>query len=197
VADAVKPTSRDAVARFRAAGIRTVMLTGDVAEVAEAVRADVGIDVAIAGVLPEEKADYVRRFQKQGSVVAMIGDGINDAIALNQADVGIAIGAGTDVAIESADIVLVRNDLEDAVTTIELSRKTIATVKTNLFWAFVYNIIGIPIAAGVFFTAFGLRLDPTLGSLAMSLSSVSVVLNALLLKRFKPTAKTAGERMKS
>jgi len=188
VADEVKPTSKAAVARFRAMGIRTVMLTGDVLAVAEAVRGELGIDVAIAGVLPEAKADHIRSLQEAGRIVAMIGDGVNDAIALTRADVGIAIGAGTDVAIESADIVLVRNDLNDAVTAVELSKKTIANVKTNLFWAFFYNVIGIPIAAGLLFPWFQIRLDPTLGSLAMSLSSVSVVLNALRLKTFKPTA---------
>ncbi len=187
VADAVKPTSREAVARFRSLHIETVMLTGDNRVVAEAVRAELEIDKAIAEVLPEQKADHIRLLQEQGKTVAMVGDGINDAIALTRANVGIAIGAGTDVAIEAADIVLVRSDLNDAVTAVELSKKTINNVKSNLFWAFFYNVVGIPIAVGLFFPAFGFRLDPTLGSLAMSLSSVSVVLNALRLRRFKPT----------
>ncbi|MDP3130841.1 MAG: HAD-IC family P-type ATPase, partial [Bacillota bacterium] len=187
VADAVKPTSKAAVARFKALKIETIMLTGDNRAVAEAVRAELGIDLAIAEVMPEAKAEHIRLLQEQHKIVAMVGDGINDAIALTRADVGIAIGAGTDVAIEAADIVLVRSDLNDAVTAVELSKKTIKNVKSNLFWAFFYNIIGIPIAAGLFFPAFGFRLDPTIGSLAMSLSSVSVVLNALRLRRFKPT----------
>ncbi|MFA5007423.1 MAG: heavy metal translocating P-type ATPase [Candidatus Izemoplasmatales bacterium] len=192
IADEVRPTSAEAVSRFRALGIETVMLTGDNRAVAEAVRREVGVDVAIAEVMPEQKAEHVRRLQSEGKVVAMVGDGINDAIALTQADVGIAIGAGTDVAIEAADVVLVRGDLNDAVTAVELSRRTIANVRMNLFWAFFYNVVGIPIAAGVFFPWFGLRLDPTIGSLAMSLSSVSVVLNALRLRRFHP----AGSRKK-
>jgi len=161
-----------------------VMVTGDRLEVAQAIQKELGIETVHAGILPDGKAQIIADLQKEGHIVAMVGDGINDAVALTKADVGMAIGAGTDIAIESADIILMKSDLRDAVLAIELSRKTIANIKMNLFWAFFYNVIGIPIAAGVFFPLFGLKLSPTLGSLAMSLSSVSVVLNALRLKWF-------------
>ncbi|MFH0993011.1 MAG: heavy metal translocating P-type ATPase [bacterium] len=187
IADALKPGSRQAVSRFHALGIRTILLTGDNQATAETVRRKTGIDEVFAEVMPEGKETVIRRLQAEGHIVAMIGDGINDAIALTRADVGIAIGAGTDVAIEAADIILVKNDLNDAVTAVQLSKKTIGNVKMNLFWAFFYNVIGIPIAAGIFYVWLGLKLDPTLGSLAMSLSSVSVVLNALRLKSFQPS----------
>ncbi len=186
IADPLKPGSIRAISRFRALGIRTILLTGDNKATAETVRRETGIDEVFAEVLPEGKEEVIQRLQKEGHIVAMIGDGINDAIALTRADVGIAIGAGTDVAIEAADIILVKNDLNDAVTAVQLSKKTIANVKMNLFWAFFYNVIGIPIAAGVFYAWLGFKLDPTLGSLAMSFSSVSVVLNALRLKTFRP-----------
>ncbi|MGI6143813.1 MAG: heavy metal translocating P-type ATPase [bacterium] len=196
VSDVPKPTSRQAVERFKEMGIKVVMLTGDNQKTAEAVRSHLGIDEVIAEVLPQEKEEKIRELQQGGRRVAMIGDGINDAPALARADVGIAIGAGTDVAIEAADVVLVKNDLMDAVGAIELSRATIRNIKQNLFWAFFYNSLGIPLAAGLFYPAFGIRLMPMMGAAAMSLSSFFVVTNSLRLRRFQPSvAKTspAGE----
>lgn len=186
VADTVKPTSKEAVARMKAMGIDVVMLTGDNARTAEAIRQEVGIDRVVAEVLPQDKEREVAAIQSRGRKVAMIGDGINDAPALTRADVGIAIGAGTDVAIESADIVLMKSDLLDAVTAFELSKAVIRNIKQNLFWAFFYNSIGIPLAAGVLFPVFGLKLNPMFAAAAMSLSSVCVVSNALRLKLFRP-----------
>jgi len=188
VADVPKPTSRQAVERFKEMGIKVVMLTGDNRRTAEAVRSQLGIDEVIAEVLPQEKEEKIRELQQGGRRVAMIGDGINDAPALARADVGIAIGAGTDVAIEAADIVLVKNDLMDAVGAVELSRATIRNIKQNLFWAFFYNSLGIPLAAGLFYPAFGIRLMPMMGAAAMSLSSFFVVSNSLRLRRFQPSA---------
>ncbi len=185
VSDTVKPTSVEAIRRFHKLNIRTVMLTGDNRRTAEAIRKQVGISEAISEVLPQDKEQKIAELQAAGHRVAMIGDGINDSPALMRADVGIAIGAGSDIAIESADIVLVKSDLLDAVTAIRLSKAVIRNIKQNLFWAFIYNIIGIPIAAGVFFAAFALKLDPMIGAVAMSLSSVFVVTNALRLKLFR------------
>ncbi|MCI1955230.1 MAG: heavy metal translocating P-type ATPase [Oscillospiraceae bacterium] len=185
-ADVVKPTSREAIEQFKAMGIDVVMLTGDNRKTAEAIRRQLGIDRAVAEVLPQDKEREVRRIQESGRKTAMIGDGINDAPALTRADVGIAIGAGTDVAIESADIVLMKSDLLDAVTAIQLSRATIRNIKENLFWAFFYNVIGIPLAAGVFYGALGWKLNPMFAAAAMSLSSVFVVTNALRLRFFHP-----------
>ena len=186
VADVVKPTSEAAIKEFEAMGIEVVMLTGDNKKTAEAIRRQLGITRAVAEVLPQDKEREIRKIQEQGRRVAMIGDGINDAPALARADVGIAIGAGTDVAIESADIVLIRSDLLDAVTAVQLSKATIKNIKQNLFWAFIYNTIGIPLAAGVFYSILGWKLNPMFAGAAMSLSSVSVVSNALRLKFFKP-----------
>ena len=186
VADVVKPTSRQAIAEFEAMGIEVVMLTGDNARTAEAIRSQLGISKVVAEVLPQDKEREIRSLQEEGKKVAMVGDGINDAPALARADVGIAIGAGTDVAIESADIVLMKSDLLDAVTAVQLSKSVIRNIKQNLFWAFFYNSIGIPVAAGCFYTLFGLKLSPMIGALAMSFSSVCVVTNALRLKFFKP-----------
>jgi P-type Cu+ transporter len=187
VRDQIKPTSHAAVKRLQAMGVEVVMLTGDNAKTAQAIALEVGISDVESEVMPDQKDAVVRRYQSQGKIVAMVGDGINDAIALVSSDVGIAIGAGTDIAIESADIVLMKSDLMDVATAIELSKKTIANVKMNLFWAFFYNVVGIPIAAGIFYTAYNLKLDPLFASLAMSVSSVSVVLNALRLRFFKPS----------
>ena len=186
VADTVKPTSAAAISAFRDLGIDVVLLTGDNKRTADAIGRELGVSTVIAEVLPQDKERVIADLQAQGKKVAMVGDGINDAPALARADVGLAIGAGTDVAIESADIVLMKSDLMDAVTAVELSKATIRNVKENLFWAFCYNSIGIPLAAGVFFPILGWQLSPMFGAAAMSLSSVSVVSNALRLKLFKP-----------
>ncbi|MCI6190482.1 MAG: cadmium-translocating P-type ATPase [Clostridium sp.] len=193
VADTVKSTSKKAIKEFKNMGIDVVMLTGDNKKTAEAIRKELNIDKAIAEVLPQDKEKEVRRIQESGKKVAMIGDGINDAPALARADVGIAIGAGTDIAIESADIVLMKSDLLDGVTTIKLSRAVIKNIKENLFWAFFYNSIGIPLAAGVFYNILGWKLNPMFGAFAMSLSSVCVVLNALRLRFFKAYDKNINE----
>ena len=184
VRDAEKPTSAAAVRRMKRMGLTPVMLTGDDERTAHAIAARLGIDRVIAGVLPAEKRAHVERLQDEGHRVAMIGDGVNDAPALVQADLGIAIGAGTDVAVDSADAVLVRSDLLDAVSAIRLSRSVMRNIKENLFWAFFYNIIGIPLAAGVLYPSLGIKLSPMIGAAAMSLSSVCVVLNALRLRFF-------------
>jgi Cu+-exporting ATPase len=186
VADVVKKNSKQAIELFKKMGIDVVMLTGDNKRTAEAIRRQLDIDKVIAEVLPQDKEREVRAIQEKGHKVAMIGDGINDAPALTRADVGVAIGAGTDIAIESADIVLIKNDLLDAVTAVQLSRSTIKNIKQNLFWAFFYNVLGIPLAAGVFYLSMGWKLSPMFAAAAMSLSSVFVVTNALRLKLFKP-----------
>ena len=196
VADTAKPTSKEAVAGFKALGIEVVMLTGDNKRTAEAVGRELGVDKVIAEVLPQDKERQVSALQAEGKRVAMVGDGINDAPALARADVGLAIGAGTDVAIESADIVLMKSDLLDAVNAVRLSKATIRNIKQNLFWAFIYNIIGIPLAAGVFFPLFQIQLNPMFAAAAMSLSSVCVVSNALRLRFFKPKAAIAAPNMK-
>lgn len=185
VADVVKPTSAAAIEEFKKMGIEVIMLTGDNKRTAEAIRKQLAIDTVIAEVLPHEKEQQIARLKEEGKRVAMIGDGVNDAPALARADVGLAIGAGTDVAIESADIVLMKNDLLDAVTAIRLSKAVIRNIKQNLFWAFFYNSVGIPLAAGVLYPFFGLKLSPMFGAAAMSLSSVCVVTNALRLRFFK------------
>ena len=185
VSDEVKPSSYAAIRRFRKMGIHVVMLTGDNKRTAEAVRRQLDIEEVVAEVLPQDKEMKIRELQAAGRKVAMIGDGINDAPALAAADVGMAIGAGTDVAMESADIVLMKSDLRDAVTAVGLSRQVIRNIKQNLFWAFFYNAIGIPLAAGVWYPLFGIRLNPMFGAAAMSLSSIFVVGNALRLRGFK------------
>ncbi len=186
VADVIKETSPRAVKELEKMGIQVVMLTGDNEVTAQAIGKAAGISKVIAGVMPQDKERHVRQLQEQGHKVAMVGDGINDAPALARADVGIAIGAGTDVAIESADVVLMHSDLMDVPAAIQLSRATIRNVKQNLFWALLYNSVGIPLAAGVLYPAFGLRLNPMFGAAAMSMSSVCVVSNALRLKFFRP-----------
>lgn len=185
VADTVKPTSREAIGKLQAMGMRVLMVTGDNRATAEAIRAQVGVDEAVAQVLPQDKEAVVRKLQQEGHIVAMVGDGINDAPALARADVGIAIGAGTDIAIEAADMVLIKSDLLDVAKAIRLSRSVMTNIKENLFWAFIYNAVGIPFAAGVFYTAFGWLLNPLIAAAAMSCSSVSVVTNALRLRFIK------------
>ncbi|WP_442766206.1 heavy metal translocating P-type ATPase [Mitsuokella multacida] len=191
-ADVEKATSREAIARFHEMGIDVVMLTGDNARTAEAIRRRMGIEKVIAGVLPENKAEHIKALQAAGHRVAMIGDGINDAPALAQADLGIAIGAGTDVAIESADAVLMKSDLLDAVSAIRLSKAVLKNIKENLFWALIYNVICIPLAAGILYPAFGIKLSPVIGAAAMSMSGVCVVMNALRLRFFKPDHGTSA-----
>ena len=186
VADTIRETSRAAIRKFKEMGLTVVMLTGDNKVTAEAIRKELDIAEAVSDVLPTEKEACVRSWQEKGHKVAMVGDGINDAPALTRADIGIAIGAGTDIAIDSADVVLMKDSLQDVVTAIELSRAVVRNIHMNLFWAFFYNVLGIPVAAGALFPAFGLRLSPMIGSAAMSLSSVCVVTNALRLRFFKP-----------
>jgi heavy metal translocating P-type ATPase len=186
VSDTVRADSRESIERWREEGKQVVMLTGDNATTAKATARAVGIDKVIADVRPADKDAHIKTLQAEGSVVAMIGDGINDAPALTRADVGIAIGGGTDVAIESADVVLMKNSLTDAANAMALGRKVVKNIRMNLFWAFFYNVLGIPVAAGVLYLPFAITLNPMIGAAAMSLSSVFVVTNALRLRFFRP-----------
>jgi Cu+-exporting ATPase len=186
ISDPVKPTAKDAVAYLKRLGLAVMMVSGDSKRGAEAVAQEVGIDAVLPDVLPSQKAELVKQLQREGKHVAMVGDGINDAPALAQADVGIAIGTGTDIAMEASDITLIRGDLRGVVTALQLARRTMRTIRTNLFWAFVYNVIGIPIAAGALYPLFHVLLSPVLASAAMAWSSLSVVLNSLTLRRFRP-----------
>ena len=186
IADTIKSTSKIAIEELQKRNIDTIMITGDNRKAANAIAKETGIDKVISEVLPQDKEVEVAKMQKEGKKVAFVGDGINDSPALVKSDVGLAIGSGTDIAIESADIVLIKNDLLDVVSAIDLSKATINNIKMNLFWAFFYNAIGIPVAAGVFFSSFGFKLNPMIGALAMSFSSVCVVTNALRLRNFKP-----------
>jgi Cu+-exporting ATPase len=183
VADPLRANSRAAVAELHALGLTLVLLTGDRRATADAVAADAGVPRVIAEVLPAGKVDAVRALQRDGHVVAMVGDGINDAPALAQADVGVAMGSGSDVALDAADVALMRGDLRALVSAIRISRAAMRTMRQNLFWAFVYNVIGIPVAAGVLYPTYGILLSPILASAAMAFSSVSVVTNSLRLRR--------------
>jgi Cu+-exporting ATPase len=187
ISDPIKPTSKAAVAHLTKMGLPVIMVSGDSKKGAEAVAAEVGIEEVIAEVLPSQKADLVKKLQRQGKHVVMVGDGINDAPALAQADVGIAIGSGTDIAMEASDVTLIRGDLRAVVTAIELARRTIRTIRWNLIWAFGYNVVLIPVAAGALYPFTGWLLSPVLASAAMAWSSLSVVLNSLTLRQFKPS----------
>jgi Cu+-exporting ATPase len=186
IADQVKPSAAEAIASLNRMGLSVVMITGDNPQSAQAVAGKIGIREVFAEVLPQDKALQVKRLQEGGKVVAFVGDGINDAPALAQADVGIAIGSGTDVAIESGEIVLIRDDLMDTVAAIELSRKVMSRIEQNIFWAFAYNVALIPVAAGALYPTFGITFRPELAGLAMALSSVTVVTLSLMLKRYIP-----------
>ena len=188
VADTIKKSTPDAIMELKNMGLEVAMITGDNDRTARAIASQVGIETVFSEVLPHDKSEEVKRLQDKGDVVAFVGDGINDAPALAQADVGIAIGSGTDIAIESGDIVLIKDDLMDSVAGVQLSKKVIARVKQNLFWAFAYNVILIPVAAGILYPSFGIMFRPEYAGLAMALSSVTVVSLSLLLKGYIPSA---------
>ena len=183
VADPIKETSFKAIEEMKKMGLKVMMLTGDNRLIAQGIKQKLGLDAAIAEVLPQDKEMAIRKLQEAGEKIVMVGDGINDAPALVRADIGMAIGAGTDIAIESADVVLMKNDLNDVVECIKLSKAVVRNIKQNLFWALFYNAICIPLAAGVFYSFLGWKLSPMVAALAMSLSSVTVVTNALRLRK--------------
>jgi Cu+-exporting ATPase len=187
VADTLKAHSAEAIAQLHKMGLEVVMITGDNRRTAEAIAHQVGIDLVLAEVLPQDKAEEVKKLQAQGRKVAMVGDGVNDAPALAQAEVGMAIGSGTDVAKETGDVILIKDDIRDVVVALEVARATMNKVKQNLFWAFIYNMLGIPLAAGLFYPFVSIIISPELAGLMMAVSSVTVTLNTLLLKGFKPT----------
>ncbi|RZN44072.1 MAG: copper-translocating P-type ATPase, partial [Methanophagales archaeon ANME-1-THS] len=194
IADTLKESTRDAISAFKAMKLNVAMITGDNARTAHAIAAQIGIERVLAEVLPQDKAEEVKKLQENGEVVAFVGDGINDAPALAQADVGIAIGSGTDVAIESGEIVLITDDLMDAVAAVQLSKKVMTRIKQNLFWAFAYNTALIPMAAGALYPFFGITFKPELAGLAMALSSVTIVTLSLMLKNYTPPAKRAEKK---
>ena len=185
IADTLKDFSKEAVKTLQSMGKKTAIITGDNKRVAQAIAQELGIQGVMAEVLPREKAAKIKELQKEGNIVAMVGDGINDAPALAQADLGIALGSGTDVAMETGDMVLIKNDLRDVVLAIDISNYTLKKIKQNLFWAFFYNSFGIPIAAGILYPFFGLLLNPVIAAVAMALSSFSVVLNALSMRYYR------------
>jgi Cu+-exporting ATPase len=187
VADTLKENTAEAIQRLHKLGIETVMITGDNRRTAEAIARQVGIDQVLAEVLPQDKAEEVKKLQGQGKKVAMVGDGVNDAPALAQAEVGLAIGSGTDVAKETGDVILIKDDIRDVVVALEIAKATMRKVKQNLFWAFVYNTLGIPLGAGLFYPFASLVISPEIAGLMMAVSSISVTLNTLLLKGFRST----------
>ena len=189
VADTLKDSTVDAITGLKQMGLKVAMITGDNKRTAQAIASQVGIENIISEVLPQDKSEEVKRLQDEGEVVAFIGDGINDAPALAQADVGIAIGSGTDIAIESGDIVLIKDDLMDSLAGIQISKKVMGRIKQNLFWAFAYNVILIPVAAGILYHPFGITFRPEYAGLAMALSSVTVISLSLMLKGYIPPAK--------
>jgi Cu+-exporting ATPase len=193
VADTLKEFTAEAVQRLHKLGMETVMITGDNRRTAEAIARQAGIDRVLAEVLPQDKAEEVKKLQASGKVVAMVGDGVNDAPALAQANVGMAIGSGTDVAKETGDVILIKDDIRDVVVALEVARATMRKVKQNLFWAFFYNILAIPLAAGLLYPSSSLIISPELAGLLMAVSSITVTLNTLLLKGFKPSVRR-GDR---
>jgi Cu+-exporting ATPase len=194
VADTLKESTAEAIRRLHAMGIETAMITGDNRRTAEAIARQVGIDRVLAEVLPQDKAIEVEKLQALGKKVAMVGDGVNDAPALAKADVGMAIGSGTDVAKETGDVILIKDDIRDVVVALEVAKATMRKVKQNLFWAFIYNTLGIPLGAGLFYPFAALIISPELAGLFMAVSSVTVTLNTLLLKGFRPSFHRLGER---